>query len=171
MLDMQKSKELGVLLKDFDTVMMITVTPEGFLMSRPMATQGDPLKDSESDIWFVTSLESGKAHDLEIDPRVNLSYYKGGNQAWVSIAGRGRIERNSERVKQIWKDDWSVWFSDGPEDPTIGIIHVEALLVTHWHPEGSRVSTMFSYAKAYVTGEQPNVRPPKHIDFTDNISS
>lgn len=163
-----KLKEFYEIASDFDTVMMTTMTTEGFLNSRAMATQKECLPDS--DLWFVTSVETSKNHDIETDPRVNISFYQGGDRTWISVAGRAWLEQNPERIKQLWKEDWRIWFPNGPEDKSIGLIHVEALQVNYWQPEGGRIATLFSTAKAYVSGETPHMNPQKSIDLNTYMS-
>ena len=148
---------LNHLIQEFDTAMMTTLGRDGHMHSRPMATQ-KPQPDSP--IWFVTAMETAKIEDLEKDPRVNLAYYNPGNRAWVSLAGHVRLDQNKARIKQLWQEDWKIWFPDGPEQPGLVLIHVIPDTATYWEPEHGRIGTMVEMAKAYVNGEEPKINEP-----------
>lgn len=154
--------ELYTLLKTFDTAMMTTVAGDGRLLSRPMATQDPPLP--ESDLWFVTAVDTEKARDLEADSRVNLAYYHEKDRSWVSVAGLARLELNRDRIRELWKEDWRVWFPEGPEDSELAIIHVMTESVIYWKPDGGRIRTLFEIARAYVKREEPDLEPPVVLD-------
>jgi len=150
------------LLKGFEVALMTTVSREGLLLSRPMMAQ-EPIPDA--DLWFVTSLDTEKVRDIEVDPRLNLGYYRDSDKAWVSVSGKGRIERDSTRIKEMWKESWRIWFPEGPDDPDLVLIKVEVEHVIYWKPEAGKISVLFSLAKAYVTGQPPELDPPRSMDM------
>ena len=65
-----KKKHLIELIKDFDNAMLVTRAEDGGLRSRPLAIA--EMQDSGL-LYFATSVESGKAHEVEADPNVNVS--------------------------------------------------------------------------------------------------
>lgn len=167
--EFNKLHELHELLENFDVAMLTTVTNEGLLISRPMAVQHSEVNGTQ--LWFVTSVDTEKALDIENEPRVNLGYYKDSNKMWMSIAGRARLVRSSEHVQKLWKEEWRVWFPNGKDDPSLALLQVEPLHVTYWQPDGGQIKTLYSIAKGYFTGEFPNLPPPKDIEFNTSISS
>ncbi len=148
------------LIQKFDTAMMTTQGRDGHMHSRPMATQ-KPQPDSP--IWFVGALDSAKIEDLQKDPRINLSYYNPGSRAWVSLSGKARLDQNQEKIRQLWQEDWKIWFPEGPEQPGLVLIDVTAETATYWESEHGRIATWVSMAKAYVKGEQPDLSEPKTV--------
>lgn len=152
---------LNDLIQDFDTAMMTTLGRDGHMHSRPMATQ-KPQPDSP--IWFVAAMETAKIEDLQKDPRINLAYYNPGSRAWVSLSGKARLDQDKTRIKQLWQEDWKIWFPDGPEQPGLVLIHVNPETATYWEPEHGRVGTWVEMAKAYVKGEEPKIPEPRTVN-------
>lgn len=83
----KKLEELYELLEGMDTAMMTTRRPDGYLVSRPMATQKH---ERDADLWFVTNVDSDKLDELRDDPHINLAYYDNDSREWVSVSGRRR---------------------------------------------------------------------------------
>jgi general stress protein 26 len=158
-MNQQTLADFQTLVREFDTVMMTTVGPDGHLHSRPMATQ-PPLNDSP--LWFVTSLDSEKARDLEANPRINLGYYRGQDGAYVSVSGTARIERNPDRVRSLWKDSWSNWFPKGADDADLAILHVTPQQCTHWEPGGPSVGQK---TWAILSGDTRVPNAPSTVNF------
>src|SRR5262249_29621033 len=77
-------KELYDLIEGIEIAMFTTRRSDGHLVSRPMATQ---TQAEGADLWFVTDIESHKLDELELDPHVNLAYYRDRTREWVSVSG------------------------------------------------------------------------------------
>jgi general stress protein 26 len=80
----KKLEELYSLIEGIEIAMFTTRRPDGYLVSRPMATQ---TQAEGTDLWFVTDIESHKLDELEFDPNVNLAYYRDGTREWASVSG------------------------------------------------------------------------------------
>ena len=152
----KKIDELYDLIEGIETAMFTTRGPTGQLVSRPMATQD---RIEATDLWFVTNIETHKLDDLTIDPHVNCSYYNNRTHEWVSVAGVAHVSKNRNKVRQLYKENWKVWFDDeggerdgGPSDPRIALIMVEAELATYMKVNKSRPIILFDMLKAKVTG-------------------
>ncbi len=152
----KKIDELYDLIEGIETAMFTTRRPTGQLVSRPMATQD---RIEATDLWFVTNIETHKLDDLTIDPHVNCSYYNNRTHEWVSVAGVAHVSKNRNKVRQLYKENWKVWFDDeggerdgGPSDPRIALIMVEAELATYMKVNKSRPIILFDMLKAKVTG-------------------
>src|SRR4051812_34629964 len=81
----KKLDQLYELLDGIDVAMFTTRCADGSLVSRPMQTQA---RRSGTDLWFMSSLDSGKVKEIEAHPQVNLAYYKDGTREYVSVSGR-----------------------------------------------------------------------------------
>ena len=152
----KKIDELYDLIEGIETAMFTTRRPTGQLVSRPMATQD---RIEATDLWFVTNIETHKLDDLTLDPHVNCSYYNNRTHEWVSVAGVAHVSKNRNKVRQLYKENWKVWFDDeggerdgGPNDPRIALIMVEAELATYMKVNKSRPIILFDMLKAKVTG-------------------
>jgi hypothetical protein len=84
------------LIDQIEIAMMTTRRRDGHLESRAMANQK---RATGADLWFVTAEATGKVGDLEVDPHVNLSYYKDRTREWISVSvsqrSRGTVRRSA----------------------------------------------------------------------------
>jgi general stress protein 26 len=156
--DILSLDEFNKLVQEFDTTMMTTRGPDGHLHSRPMARQ-DPLEGNP--LWFATTLDTGKVKDILADPQVNLAYYRPSDRAWVSVAGRVKLDQDRAHIKALWKEDWRIWVPDGPDQPDLVLLRVEPESVTYWKPDGGRIGLVAQKVAGYFTGKQPNTEPTK----------
>jgi general stress protein 26 len=157
----KKLEELYELLEGMDTAMMTTRRPDGYLVSRPMATQKH---ERDADLWFVTNVDSDKLDELRDDPHINLAYYDNDSREWVSVSGRATISDNRAKIRELYAADWRAWFGDeggardgGPDDPRIRLIFVDALTVVYLKSDRPRPLVLFDVAKGIITGEPPRM--------------
>jgi general stress protein 26 len=157
----EKLGQLYALIDDIEIALMTTRRADGSLVSRPMATQA---RAEGSDLWFVTNAETAKIDELELDPNVNLAYYKNGTYEFVSVSGIARLSRDPARIRELYSADWRAWFGDeggarngGPEDPRLVLVLVEAHSATYLKAKHGKAVTLFNVVKGVVTGERPNV--------------
>src|SRR6478609_3910483 len=98
-------KKLYDMIEDLEIAMMTTRRPDGHLVSRAMANQKHA---PGADLWFVTSEETHKVHELEDEPHVNLAYYKDRTREWISVSGTAHTSRDPETIRQLWAEDWKM---------------------------------------------------------------
>lgn len=163
----KKIEELYRLVDGIGTAMLTTRRHDGFLVSRPMANQE---RIADADLWFVTNVDTHKLDDLEMDPHVNLSYFRDRTREWVSVSGTARISRDRARIRKLYKPTWRAWFGDeggnrdgGPDDPRIALILVEADSVEYLAVDKPRPVILFQMLKGMVTGDRPDAGEPRHI--------
>ncbi len=156
--------ELKELVKEFDTLLLTTITPEGLIRSRPMAVQ-DSDDWPECDLWFVTSSDSAKVIEIAQERQVGVCGFRPGYKGWLSISAWVTFERDRGLIRRLFKPDWSLWFQEGPDDPTIVLLKLEIERAEYWEPEGSRARLMYEMAKARLSGRgaQAGMNPPKTI--------
>jgi general stress protein 26 len=146
-----RSRHLRELVRNFQTAMLVTRTEGGAIRSRPLAVA--ECRD-DGTLCFATSLESGKVHDVEDDPQVNVTLQN--DKQYVSLSGRGEILRDRALVDRLWSDFWKVWFPEGKDDPSICILAVHPESAEFWDNGGAKgVKYLFEAARAYVTGRTP----------------
>ena len=139
------------LIKDFGTAMLATRSADGTVRARPMAVQ--EVKE-DGDIVFCAGLDSPKVDELSQDPRVAVVLQ--GKTKYASLSGFASVDRNRARIHALWKEDWKIWFPDGPDDPNLCLIDVEITDGEYWDNSGARgVRYLVEAAKAYVKGESP----------------
>jgi general stress protein 26 len=150
---------------------LVTRTADGSLVARPMARQKAA---PGADLWFVTGEGSGKLEDLEQDPHVNVTFYGGTKQEWVSIAGMARVSRDRQLIEQLYESDWRIWFSnsgdprDGtPEDPRMVLIGVDVHTAVFLEQDKPGPVVLFELAKGFLTGERPDVGKMHRVSESD----
>lgn len=164
----EKLEQLYGLIDGIDTAMMTTRTSEGQLVSRPMATQR---REPGTDLWFMTSIESGKCDEIRHDPHVNLAYFNGRSREWVSINGHASITQDRSKIHELYERDWKAWLGDeggsrdgGPDDPRIALIEVRAESATYLKQDRPAVVALFSVAKGMLTGTPPKIGVMGELD-------
>ena len=53
----------------------------------------------------------------------------------------------------MWNPVVEAWFPDGPQDPDVVLLRVDAESAEYWKAPGGRVASLLSYVKAKATGE------------------
>lgn len=160
----EKLKAFVELLNDFETAMMVTQTPQGTLISRPMALQ-EPRADRA--IWFVTSSETLSAKNIASTGKVNLSFHRRSDHAWVSLSGRAVLNGDRGLIDSLWKADWEIWFPQGKATPNIVLLEFEPEQIDFWEPAHGKIGTLFQMAKAAVTDGTPDLPPTQTLMVTD----
>ena len=143
------------ILEEFDTAMLVTRSPEGRMHCRPM----DIAETTETgELWFCSSLSSGKIAEITADPQVAVAIQ--GKTKYLSLSGRARVSTDRQRIARLWKEDWKLWFPDGPNDPTLCLVAIDPSEGEWWDNSGTRgLKFAFEAVKAYVKGEpMPDVK-------------
>ncbi|HEU5075601.1 MAG TPA: pyridoxamine 5'-phosphate oxidase family protein [Polyangiaceae bacterium] len=167
----KKLEQLYELIDGIEVAMFTTRRPDGSLVSRPMQTQA---RRAGTDLWFMTTLDSGKVDELNDYPEVNLAYYKDGTREFVSVSGRATVTKDRAMIRQLYKPDWKAWLGDeggdrdgGPDDPRIALIEVTAESATYLKSNSPRLITLFKVAKAMVSGTPPKAGDLGHLERSD----
>jgi general stress protein 26 len=140
------------LLHKFHSAMLVTTTSTGELHARPMA-----MAEVESDarIWFITGAESPKVREIEEDCHVTITAQN--SDCFLALSGRAQLIRDPQKVQEIWREPFRVWFPTGATDPTIELISVTPARGEYWDTGGShRVSYLWEAAISYLSGTTPN---------------
>jgi general stress protein 26 len=139
--------------------MVASTAPDGALHSRPMTPQQ---VDDDLEAWFFISRSSEQAADIAARSRVNLAF--DGSSDWLSVAGHGSLVDDRKKVEEMWNPVVEAWFPDGPGDPDVVLLRVDAESAEYWKAPGGRVASALSFVKAKVTGE-PLRGENETIDF------
>lgn len=152
----EQREHLYRLLKQFHTAMLVTHDHAGeeSLRARPMAIAQ---VDDHGEIWFVTSIDSAKTHEIDDDRRVHL-VCQDDHSVYLSISGRARLEQDRAKLAEVWSEMMKVWFPAGKDDPSIVLIAVTPEIGEFWDNEGvHKFKYLFESAKAYITGKTPEL--------------
>lgn len=148
----EKREHVRKLIAGFDTAMLVTRTLDGAMRARPLSIAQ---KSGDGTLYFSTSIESGKVHELEQDPRVAVVLQ--GNGKYVSLTGEAHVQRDRALIQQLWSETWRVWFPKGPDDPNLSLLVFEPHEADYWDAAGATgLKYFFEMAKAYVTNTRPS---------------
>lgn len=146
-------KKVNELIQDIQIALFTTVDSEGSFHTRPLQTlQVEP----DGKLWFFTDWSSPKVDELEHDVRVCLGYADPSNNTYVAISGTGRLLRDPEKAKQLWRLEQRAYYPEGPEDPRLALLQVRIERAEYWIAPG-RLSYLFAAAGAAVTGNPVGV--------------
>lgn len=143
------------LLEDFETAVLTTHGGAAHFRSRPMAIAD---VDEHCDLWFISSRDSAKVHEIEKDTRVQVVCQNGWTSC-VCIAGKASLNEDRAKIQDLWKTSYKVWFPEGVNDPNIVLIHVVGEFGEYWDNTGlNRFTYLYQAIKAVVTGTTPAIR-------------
>jgi len=128
-----QQRRLRKLLKGFRVAMLTTVTPDGSLRSRPMATVRS---GAEGEVWFLTKSRTPKVGEVEEHKRVNVVYASAKDGRYVSLSGTASLVRDPEQIIALWKPRLRKWFPDGKRDPELAALRVQVERAESWKDNG-----------------------------------
>ncbi|HEY9688145.1 MAG TPA: pyridoxamine 5'-phosphate oxidase family protein [Coleofasciculaceae cyanobacterium] len=143
------------LIKGFDTAILVTHADNNRLHGRPMAVVD---VEENGDLWFLTGEDTPKTGEIRSNDHV-LVTFQDGRDRFVSITGRAELIRDRQKVDELWKESFKVWFPEGKEDPNLSLIHVRAQEGEYWdHAGANKMTYMLESVRALAAGETPRVR-------------
>ena len=140
--------KLVELTKDIPITMFTTIDAEGHFVSRPMAQQ---LTEDDGDLWFFAERDSRVIEQITAHPHVSLTLSS--SDTWISIDGDAELVDDSAKAKELWNTFVEAWLPQGPDDPNVVLIKVDAHTAEYWDSPGGRVASLISLVKSKVTGE------------------
>lgn len=148
-------KRLDQLITSFDTAMLVTTSLRGKPRARPMAIAGH---DEGGLMYFATRAEDEKLEEVLQNPDVAVTMQ--GDNRFLSVTGRARIETDVQLARQMWKPSMKLWFPEGAADPQMTLILVEPLCAEYWDRAGlRRLEFLWEAGKALVRGDLPEEPP------------
>lgn len=126
-------KKIAGMMRDLDFCMLTTKADDGQLRARPMSNNGEV--DFDGDVWFFSAADSRKVHEIESEPRVELSFTDTKRFLFISMSGDAEIVTDKEKKRELWIEELERWFDDGPESDDIVLIKVTPRVVAYWDGE------------------------------------
>ena len=157
-------EKLRELIKDIDFCMLTTIDEEGDPHSRPMSSNGDI--DPNGDLWFFTAASSLKVDEVTNSPKVNVSFADPENQRYVSVTGVARLVRDREKIDELWRPQFKIWFPKGKDDPEVALLCVSLEKGEYWDSPGSTIGYALSFVSSIVTGKQPDLGENKKVELS-----
>jgi general stress protein 26 len=144
----QAITKIADIIKDIRIAMLSSITPEGTIHSRPMATQES---EFEGELLFLTRQESSKTVEIAHDSRVTLNYVDSKNYRFVTLSGHAALSKDRDTVHQLWNPLYKTWFPKGEDDPEITVIRVNVDQAEYWEAPANAVMRGYQLLKAAVT--------------------
>lgn len=152
------------MIKEIDFCMLTTIDEQGDPHSRPMSSNGDI--DPNGDLWFFTSASSLKVNEVASSPKVNVSFADPDNQRYVSVTGNAQLVRDREKIAELWRPEFKMWFPKGKEDPEVALLRVTLEKGEYWDSPSSTIGYALRFVSSLVTGKQPEFGENKKVDLT-----
>lgn len=116
-------------------------------------------------LWFMTDVDSRKAHDVVRERMVNVSFMSPRGDRYVSLSGRAILVRDPRKVKELWNPTYRAWFPRGTRDPELVLLAVEVFHAEYWIVPTSRVARVASALRAVVTRRRYEAGTHGAIEF------
>ena len=100
---------------------------------------------------------------ITANPQVNVS--TSASSSWVSLTGHAVVVDDLEKKRQLWNAVVEAWFPDGPEDPDVVLLRVDAASAEYWDSPGGRLASVISFAKAKLTGQAYDGGENERVDL------
>lgn len=149
MTDTTPTQRVAELIKDFRFAMFTTRNAQDRLVAHPLTVQET---EFDGDLWFLVSKSASFIVDLARDERAGVSLSS--NDSWVSLSGTAGLVEDREKVRELWSPTVEAWFTNGPDDPDVGLLKFSAESAEYWDSPGGKLASIFSFVKSKITGEQ-----------------
>jgi general stress protein 26 len=144
--------KVSKLIESAKIALVTSVSEDGQLVSRPLAMQQ---REFDGTLWFFTQDPSPKTEQVAANDQVNVALQV--DDGWVSIAGTASVTKDPAMIDELWNRHAEAWFENGKEDPSVALLRVRADTAEYWTMTSSKVVSAVKYAKAIVTGDQPDI--------------
>jgi general stress protein 26 len=150
----QALQKISQLIKDIRIAMLSTVTPEGSIHSRPMATQAN---DFQGELLFLTRQDSGKTDEIAHQSQVSVNYVDTKHQSFVCLSGVATLSKDHATIHELWNPLYKAWFPEGEHDPQITVIRVSVDRAEYWEAPSNAVIRGYQLLKAAATRDSSKV--------------
>lgn len=127
-------------LREIDICMLATRADDGELHARPMSNNGKVDWDGSS--LFFAPGDGRMVAEIRRDPAVVTTYRADDRFAWVALSGRATIVDDETAKRNNWLPDLDRWFPNGPDDPNVVLIRVDATYAQWWTEQGDGIADL-----------------------------
>lgn len=78
--------------------------------------------DEQGNLWFMSSKDSLKNHELKEDSEVRLYFQGPGRAEFMELHGSANIATDRRKIDELWSPMAKTWFTEGRDDPRITVI-------------------------------------------------
>ena len=143
-------KKLNRILNHFETAVLVTYGSGNKLHGRPMAIA--QIEDN-CDLWFITAADTPKLQEIQTNNQV-LVTFQDKDTRFVSLCGRAEIVQDSQKIDELWREMFKIWFPGGKTDPNLMLLHVRTDEGEYWDNAGmNRIVFVMEALRAYASGQ------------------
>jgi general stress protein 26 len=132
--------EIARQLKAIDICMLATRGENGELHARPMSNNGEVEWDGSS--WFFAPTEGRLVAEIRRDGDALATYRADDRFAWIALSGQAAVVDDAEVKRAKWVPELERWFPNGPDDPGVALIRLEATAAQWWTDEGDGLADL-----------------------------
>ena len=118
--------------------------------TRPMAVQK---VDDQGNLWFMSSSDSHKNHELEMDATVSLFFQGSEHSDFLHLRGKASVSRDRQKIEELWEPVMKSWFTEGKDDPRITVIKVGPTEGYYWDNKHGNFVAGIKMMFGAVTGQ------------------
>ncbi|WP_207422463.1 pyridoxamine 5'-phosphate oxidase family protein [Desertivirga brevis] len=118
--------------------------------TRPMAAQK---VDADGNIWFLSSNDSNKNAEINLDPYVQALFQGSKHSAFLSVYGISEISEDRSKIDELWDPIMKTWFQGGKDDPRISVIKVIPSQSYYWDTKHGEAVSFLKMAASVVSGK------------------
>ena len=154
----EEIEKLRDLIKDIDTAMLTTNTPEG-LISRPMMTQE---VEFDGDLWFFTMKDTDKYREILHDSEVNVAY---AGKSYVSVSGKVEVVEDVNKKSEYWNKAYEKMLDTTVDDPNLVLLKVNVRSAEYWETGSMTKNAVNLFKKMTGSDERDPSDMNKTIKF------
>ena len=154
----EEIEKLRDLIKDIDTAMLTTSTPEG-LLSRPMMTQE---VEFDGDLWFFTMKDTDKYREILHDSEVNVAY---AGKSYVSVSGKVEVVEDINKKSEYWNKAYEKMLDTTVDDPNLVLLKVNVRSAEYWETGSMTKNAVNLFKKMTGSDEKDPSDMNKTIKF------
>jgi general stress protein 26 len=150
-------------LKKLRVAMLTTQAQDRALESRPMTLQDI---DDDGSMWFFTSARTALVDAIRSEAQVNVAFVDASDSFYLSTSAHAVFVEDREKIDALWSPMATAWFPDGPSDPDLRLLRVDAGKVDYWLSRSGKIVQMLAIAKAAARHTTPGPEAGEHGTFT-----
>jgi general stress protein 26 len=145
---MNRHEHLFDLLTSFETAFLVTNGTQG-PHARPLSVASI---EGTTILWFLTSVGSEKAQEIEFDPQVLVTFQ--GKGKFVVLRGTATTTQDRAKLDELFREPHRIWFPKGAHDPSLAAVKVKVDHAEYWDQTGTKgLRFVVDALAAYVTGD------------------
>ena len=160
--DTEAQAKVAELVGKARVALVTTTTADGSLTSRPLAVLASE-DDFNGELFFFTPDPSPKTEQVRDHHQVNVGIQV--DDSYCSISGTAEITRDQAKIDELWNVHAAAGFDQGRDDPAVALLHVRATSAQYWTVDSPKLVAAAKYAKALVTGEQPDIGENRTVEL------